>query len=404
MPQPPLWKQRNFLLLWSGQLASWLGTEISGIAMPLIVLALTGSPAQAGAVAAIRGLVYVVWAIPAGVVIDRWDRRLVMAVANLGSGLAVTSIAVALALHRLTIPQLLLASAVEGSCFVFANLGRFAALTRVVSREQFPAAAAQTGTAENIALLTGPPLGGFLYQTVGGAIAILLDALSYFYNAISIFLISVPLRAETNGERKAVLHEVAEGIRWLWNQHTLRLLNVLTALRIFITTGLTLMIIIVAREQQGAAVEIGAIFATGAVGGIVGSLLAPAIHRRLTFWQLLLVISILSTIVMALYSFATNLVLLAAITALYYLVDPIYFVGTSSYSAKTIPDSLRGRISSLTRLVVLGAHSFGFFITGILLEKMGKNAVVGLGCLLFAIIASLVATQRPLFEREYEPV
>ena len=60
------------MLLWSGQLVSWLGTEVSGIALPLIVLSLTGSPAQAGGVAAIRGLVYVFWAIPAGVVIDRW--------------------------------------------------------------------------------------------------------------------------------------------------------------------------------------------------------------------------------------------------------------------------------------------------------------------------------------------
>ncbi len=61
----PLWKQRDFMLLWYGQLVSWMGTEVSGIALPLVVLALTGSPAQAGRVAAIRGLAYVFWAIPA---------------------------------------------------------------------------------------------------------------------------------------------------------------------------------------------------------------------------------------------------------------------------------------------------------------------------------------------------
>ena len=54
-----LWKQRNFILLWSGQLVSWVGTEVSGIVLPLVVLTLTGSPVQAGGVAAIRGLVYV---------------------------------------------------------------------------------------------------------------------------------------------------------------------------------------------------------------------------------------------------------------------------------------------------------------------------------------------------------
>jgi MFS family permease len=82
-----LWKQRNFILMWSGQLVSWMGTEVSGIALPLVVLALTGSPARAGSVAAIRGLVFVIWSIPAGVLVDRWDRKTVMFVANLACSL-----------------------------------------------------------------------------------------------------------------------------------------------------------------------------------------------------------------------------------------------------------------------------------------------------------------------------
>src|SRR5437667_4462613 len=98
-----LWKQRNFMLLWSGQLASWVGTEVSGIALPLVVLALTGSPTQAGGVAAIRGLVYVFWAIPAGIVIDRWDRKIVMVIANLGSGFAMGSIVLSLRFHHLSV-------------------------------------------------------------------------------------------------------------------------------------------------------------------------------------------------------------------------------------------------------------------------------------------------------------
>src|SRR5690348_1214928 len=106
------------MLLWSGQLISWVGTGVSDIALPLVVLALTGSPAQAGSVAAIRGLVYVFWAIPAGVIIDRWDRKLVMIAANLGSGLAMGSIAFGLAFQFLTIPQLYLVTAIEGSFFV----------------------------------------------------------------------------------------------------------------------------------------------------------------------------------------------------------------------------------------------------------------------------------------------
>ncbi len=182
------------MLLWGGQLGSWLGTEVSGIAVPLIVLALTGSPGQAGAVAGIRGLVYVFLAIPAGVVIDRFDRRRIMFVANLGSGLALASIALALVLDRLSIPLLFTATAIEGAFFVFANPGRFAAFPRVVPKEQYPAAAARFGTADHIAQLGGPPLGGFLYQAGGGFLAFALDALSYGLDAFSIFLIDAPAR------------------------------------------------------------------------------------------------------------------------------------------------------------------------------------------------------------------
>src|SRR6266704_5301888 len=87
--QHSLLKNRNFMLLWSGQLISSMGTTITNIALPLIVLALTGSAFQAGSIAAIRGAVYALWAIPAGALIDRWNRKTVMVIANLGSGLAI---------------------------------------------------------------------------------------------------------------------------------------------------------------------------------------------------------------------------------------------------------------------------------------------------------------------------
>jgi MFS family permease len=391
-----LWKQRNFMLLWGGQLVSWLGTEVSGIALPLAVLALTGSPAQAGGVAAIRGLVYVFWAIPAGVLIDRWDRRIVMVVANLGSGLAMGSIAFALFFHNLSVIQLYIASAIEGSFFVFANLGRFASFPKVVSKEQFPAASAQSGTAEHIALLIGPPLGGFLYQTVGAFLAFFLDAFSYFINAISIFFINIPLGIETPLERKAIHHEVREAVSWLWNQPVLRFLNLITAGRTILAAGLYLLIIVLAKEHHASSLFIGVIFAVGAGGGILGSLISAKIHNRFQFRQLLIGITFLSFLIFSLYAIAVNNFLLALITALFYAVDPLYDVTTSSYSARIIPNEIRGRVTSLTRLVVLGAYSFGFFITGMLLQYLGSNLTIGVFSFMLLLLFIAIAKNRNL--------
>src|SRR5262245_29129051 len=99
----PLWKQRNYMLMWIGQGLSWLGTEISGIAMPLVVLSLTGSAALAGSIVAMRGVTYVLLAIPAGYILDRWNRRNIMLAGNAGSGLAMLVVAIGLFFHRLTI-------------------------------------------------------------------------------------------------------------------------------------------------------------------------------------------------------------------------------------------------------------------------------------------------------------
>ncbi len=295
-------------------------------------------------------------------------------------------IALALRFHELSVVQLYAASAIEGSFFVFANLGRFASFPKVVSREQFPAASALSGTADQIALLVGPPLGGFLYQVAGGFVAFLIDALSYFINALSISFINAPLGIETPTERKGIPHEIKEAILWFWHQPLIRFLNLLTAGRTIFSAGLYLLIIVLAKEHHASAVFIGVIFAVGAGGGILGSLISVRIHNCFGMRQLLIGISLLSFLIFSLYAFAINNFLLAGITSLFFAVDPLYNVTTSSYSARAIPDEIRGRVISLTRLVVLGANSFGFFITGNFLQYLGsKRTIIVFSCLLFSL-------------------
>ena len=89
----PLRRNRDFILLWSGQVVSTLGSEVSGLAFPLLVLSLTGSPAQAGIVGFARGLPYLLVYLPAGALVDRWNRKHVMLAADAGRALAIGSVA-----------------------------------------------------------------------------------------------------------------------------------------------------------------------------------------------------------------------------------------------------------------------------------------------------------------------
>src|SRR5215467_7381978 len=137
----PLWRNRDYILLWSGQMISAVGTQVSMLAFPLFVLALTHSPAQAGLIGAMRALPYALLILPAGALVDRWNRKRVMILCDIGRAVALGSIPIALVLGHLTIVQLFIVSLVEGTLFTFFNLAETACLPQVVSKEQLPTAA-----------------------------------------------------------------------------------------------------------------------------------------------------------------------------------------------------------------------------------------------------------------------
>jgi predicted MFS family arabinose efflux permease len=366
------------------------------MALPLIVLTVTGSAFQAGSIAAVRGAVYALWAIPAGALIDRWNRKTVMVIANLGSGLVMGSISGALLLKHLTIPQLYLAGAIEGSFFVFASLARFTAFPLVVSKEQFPSAVAQTSVADNLAVLIGPFLGGLLLQAVGAAWAFFADSLSYFVNAIAIFFIHIPLQLERTTKKKAFHKEVLEGVLFLWRQPMIRFLNLLSAGRAMFESGLYLLLIVVAKEHHASPLIIGSIFVIGALGGLIGASFASRIHKRFSFGTLLRTASLLNFLVFTFYAFASNDLLLAFITAALLAIVPLFEITNATYTVSVVPDAMRGRILSLTRLVRNATNSLGVFVTGILLLFVGSTSTIVIFSCLLLILALTVMLYKPL--------
>ncbi|MBV9280553.1 MAG: MFS transporter [Chloroflexi bacterium] len=159
-----LWINRDYLLLWGGQLTSATGSQVSFIAVPLLILAVTRSPAQAGLVGALGSLTSLLLGLPAGAFVDRWDRKRAMLICDACRCLNMASVPLVAAVWRLTIVQLALVSIVEGALFVVFSAAEAAALPRVVPGEQLPAAAALNLAADRLARLLGPPLGGILYS------------------------------------------------------------------------------------------------------------------------------------------------------------------------------------------------------------------------------------------------
>src|SRR3989440_9549688 len=222
-----LWRNRDYMLLWSGQVISSIGTQVSTLAFPLLVLALTRSPAQAGFAGALRALPYLIFSLPAGALIDRWDRKRVMIFCDTGRALSMASIPFAFAIGQLTILQLFIVSAIEGTLFVFFNIAEAACLPRVVPRAQLPAATAQNMATDGITVLAGPPLGGALYL-IGNVLPFLADAISYFASVISLFFIKTNFQEKRLAAPRKLWVEIYEGLKWLWQEPLNRLIAILT--------------------------------------------------------------------------------------------------------------------------------------------------------------------------------
>jgi MFS family permease len=389
---PPLWRNRSFMLLWGGQVVSTLGSTAAGIIYPLLILAMTGSPAWAGFAGAARAVPYVFLSLPVGALIDRWDRKRVMILCDAGRAVAVASIPVAMALDAMTLWQIYAVAFVEGSLFVFFNIAEVAALPRVVPVSQLPQAAAQNEAAFGVTGIAGPSLGTFLFQSFGRGVPFIADALSYCVSIVSLSLIRTPFRSEPPAARRRLLAEIAEGLHWLWNKPLIRYMAIVTGGLNFIGAGEQLLIIVLAQDMGATDTDIGLIFSIASIGGIVGSLVGGRIQRRFTFGQVIIAVIWIQALLFPLFAVVPRVLLLGAVCALIFAMGPIYNVVQFSYRIALIPDQLQGRVNSTFRLVAFGFLPIGSALSGLLIEQLGTTWSVGLfslGLLLIAIATTL---------------
>ncbi len=371
----PLWRNRDYMLLWSGQMISSVGTRVSMLAFPLLVLAITHSPAQAGLIGAMRALPYALLILPAGALVDRWNRKRVMILCDIGRAIALGSIPVALILGHLTIAQLYIVSLVEGTLFTFFSLAETACLPQVVSKEQLPTAAAQGMVIDSVSELIGPSIGGVLYS-IGRAIPFLTDAISYGASVVSLFLIKVQFQEERDLAPLHLLADIKEGLSWLWKQPLLRFLALLTGGMIAPVIGYSLILIVIAQSQHASAFTIGVIFACGGIGSILGAFLVPLLQKRFSFGQLMIGSTWIWALTWLLFAFAPNPLVLGIVTALSFIIVPIFLSVQFGYRLALIPDHLQGRVNSVFRLIAYGSEPIGIAVTGILLQAFGPVSTV----------------------------
>jgi MFS family permease len=367
---PPLRRYRDFMLLWTGQVVSTVGSRASSVAFPLLVLALTGSPSKAGLVAFAQTLPFPILFLVAGIVVDRVDRRRLLLVADGARALAFGSLVVALAVDHVRLAHILAVAFVEGSFFVFFRLAESAALPRVVPKEQISAAVAQNQARDQGAELAGAPLGGLLFG-LDRALPFVFDAVSYAIGFVTLLFIRSPLQEEREPRTTRVREEVAEGIRFTWREPFIRAIVILVAGSNFAFNALFLILIVRAQDLGASPALVGAMFAFLGVGAVIGAIVAPAVARRVPARYVLIGILWLWAVYAFILPTLPNAVALGLVSGAFGAFGPIFNVTLSAYRYALVPDRLLGRVGSVILLVAWGTIPLGGIAAGILLETIG---------------------------------
>jgi predicted MFS family arabinose efflux permease len=386
---------RDYMLLWSGSTISALGSQVSTVAYPLLILSLTGSAAKAGVVGLAKWLPLAVFSLPAGVLADRVDRKRLMIACDGIRALALASIAVALWVGEPSFMQITVVAFLDGALFATSFVCERGALSRVVRTEQLPEAVAQTQAREFAAILIGPPLGGLLFA-VGRALPFLFDAVSFSASMIGLSLTRSDFQAE-RVDRRVEWSEPVEGVRWLWRRPFFRATTLLFAMGNPYFTGLYLLAILLAKHHGASAAAVGVMFAIAGLGGVAGALLAVPLLRRVSLRTALLSGNWLLAAGAPLLLVVHSALLIGAVIALAELLTPLVNAIVSGARVAATPDELQGRVQAASTGLSMSLGWLGPLAVGVVFAAAGATAAVMLAfgwALVLAALTTFVPSLR----------
>jgi MFS family permease len=371
-------RSRGFLILWSAQTATLIGTQVTLVALPLLAITkLDAGPAELGLLNAAGYLPFLLIGLPAGVLLDRVNRKQVMITSDLSRALLI-GVVVALAVaNTLDYPVLYLAALLAGAFTVVFDIAYQSCLPSIVERDALVSANSRLELSRSGAQLVGPSVAGWLIAAFSPAVALLADAVSFIVSGG--LLTQLPSNDQDGrGSRpgvRALRREIVEGIRFVWSHGDLRrLLQSSATLNIASAIVLALHIIFMSRTLRLPAATIGAILGVGNAGFLAAALAARRVRDGLGEKRAILLGA-------ALASFGTFGIPLAATMApILFLVTSrivvtfgatLFNIGQVSLRQAVTPNNLLGRMNATMRVATWGVLPVGAVVGGLAAEALG---------------------------------
>lgn len=393
---PSLWRDRDYMYWWSGNGLSTLGTSVSTLAFPLLILHLTGSATQAGLITVLHMVGKLATLALGGALADRVSRRAILCLVPLVQALAMGVVAV---LVHQGDPQVTVIGAMALVSGLAAGLRvgvSMPVLRRIVPRDQVANATAQGMGRDMVAQLVGAPLGGLLYS-LGRWIPFLFDAISFLFVTVGSLLIRRPLgpdRRADGEKRPSLAADMRDGLRMIKRSNYLVFTLIWGALLNAVAEGFILLFVVLVQHRGGGPTAVGTATSLAVTGGVIGAVLGPWLMHRLGARRVLLVsawvfVGSFAVVVSVPQPWQIGLVMMVGMTSMV----PMNVV-TESYEVRLVPDQYQGRVAATSRFFIQGVQWVGPLAAGIIADALGVAKAILVLAAAMAVLAVTLHTAR----------
>jgi MFS family permease len=384
-----LWQHRDFLLVWAGQTISLCGSQVTTLAFPLTaILVLKASAVQMGFLQAAQFAPFLLVGLFVGVWVDRFRRRPIMIVADLGRFVLLSFIPLAAFFHFLNINEMYLIAFLAGILTIFFDVAYRSYLPSLIDRNKLMDGNSKLELTSSMAQLAGPGLGGMLVQFFTAPISLLVDAFSFAVSALSLGMVrtSEPPVARA-AEKPKMMKEIAQGLKVLLGNPILGPL-VWSSINVTLFANIfsVVYILYAIYTLHLSPVLLGLIYAVAGVGAIPGAMINQWVTNRFGLGLTLMLTLFINGCAALLVPLAAGsqpvvVTILIASQVATGLATVIWNIDQLSVRQTLTPDALLGRVNGSYRFLVWGAIPIGSLIGGVLGTVLGLHLTLFIGAI-----------------------
>lgn len=390
-------RHRNFRIFWSGQLISLVGTWMQNTAQGWLVLELTNSPFLLGLVSAIQWTPSLLFSLVAGVVADRFPRRLLIIITQCCMMVLALVLGVLTYTDTVKYWHVLILAGILGTANTFDMPARQSFVIKMVGKDDLPNAIALNSSVFNAARIVGPAVAGLIMAKISIAACFLINGVSYLAVLAGLLSLRVEERVIRYQNDPMLLAKIKEGLQYSWRTSNIRYPIALLGLLSLFAMNFMVLIPVMARqtlEQQ--ALGYGYLLTANGLGAFAGSVTLALISNRGPRRKILLGGALGLCLFQLILAPIRSFWLAAVLLALAGFCMVIFTASVNTTIQLNVADELRGRVMSVYSLVFVGVSPLGSLFSGSIADIWGApvSMAIGAGIGLAGLVAIFILHKR----------